>query len=224
MDKGARMWLQRSKVQWAKYGDRNSKYFHARATQRLRHNSIHALKKGDGNWCQSQEEVAEYIVTYYKELFNLANPTNLENTNQFVNTIITEEMNAKLVADFEASEVHDAIKQMAPLKAPGPDANRLKKILPNIITENQSAFTKSRLISDNILVAFEFLHSMQRHTGKDDYMAIKLDISKAYDRVEWVYLEAVMRKMDFDEKWIRLMITCITTVSYSILISGEPKG
>ena len=274
MDKEARMWLQRSKVQWAKYGDRNLKYFHARATQRLRRNSIHALKKGDGTWCQNQEEVTDSIVAYYQELYNSANPTNLENTTQYINTIINEEMNAKLVANFEALEVHDAIKQMAPIKAPGPNgmppifyqsywdllgedvtssvlhflntaslpanlnhtfitlipkvknpefvsefrsislcnvlykifskvlANRLKKILPNIIIENQSAFTKSRLISDNILVAFESLHSMQRHTGKDDYMAIKLDMSKTYDRVEWVYLEAVMRKMGFDEKWI----------------------
>ena len=240
--------------------------------------------------------MAESIVAYYQELFNSANPTNLENTTQYINTIINEEMNAKLVANFEASEVHDAIKQMAPLKAPdsngmplifyqsywdllGEDVtfsvfhflnstslpanfnhtfitlipkvknlefmsefrpislcnvlykifsnvlgNRLKKILPNIITENQSAFTKSRLISNNILMAFESLHSMQRHTGKYDYMAIKLDMSKAYNRVEWVYLEAVMRKMEFDKKWIRLMMTCITVVSYSILINGEPKG
>ena len=56
-------------------------------------------------------------------------------------------------------------------------ANRLKKILPNIITENQSAFTKSCLISNNILIAFESLHSMQKHTGKEGFMAIKLDMS-----------------------------------------------
>ena len=103
-------------------------------------------------------------------------------------------------------------------------ANRLKKILPKIITENQNAFTKSRLISDNILVAFKSLHSMQRHTGKDDYMAIKLDMSKAYDRVERIYLEVVIRRMRFDERWVRVMMTCITTISYSILINGEPKG
>ena len=103
-------------------------------------------------------------------------------------------------------------------------ANRLKKILLNIITENQSAFTKSRLISVNILVAFESLHSMQRHTGKDDYMAIKLDMSKTYDRVEWDYLSSVMEKMGFNKHWIRLMMLCVKIVTYSILVNGESKG
>ena len=73
-------------------------------------------------------------------------------------------------------------------------------------------------------MAFESLHSMQRHTRKDDYMAINFDMSKAYDRVEWVYLEAVMRRMGFDEKWIRLIMICITTVFYSILVNGEPTS
>ena len=64
-------------------------------------------------------------------------------------------------------------------------ANCLKKILPSIITEHQSAFTKERLISNNILVAFETLHSMKNYKGGSyGYMTLKLDISKAYDRVE----------------------------------------
>ena len=103
-------------------------------------------------------------------------------------------------------------------------ANKLKKILPKIITEHQSAFTKSRLISDDILVAFESLHSMQKHIGNDDFMAIKLDMSKAYDRVEWPYLEAMMRKMDFTEQWINLIMLYVSTASYSILVNGEPNG
>ena len=103
--------------------------------------------------------------------------------------------------------------------------NRLKNIFSTIITEHQSAFTKNRLIYDNILVAFESLHSMNNmRSGKSWYMAIKLDMSKAYDRMEWGYLENIMRKMGFNERWIGLIMACVKTVSYSILINGQPQG
>ena len=64
-------------------------------------------------------------------------------------------------------------------------ANRLKLILPQIIIENQSAFLFERLITDNVLIIFELMHYLDhKRDGKDCYMAIKLDMSKAYDRVE----------------------------------------
>ena len=80
-------------------------------------------------------------------------------------------------------------------------ANRLKRVLDAVIDELQSAFVPGRLITDNVLVAFETMHCIdQRKKGKKALMAIKLDMSKAYDKVEWLYLETMMRKMGFHEK------------------------
>ena len=65
----------------------------------------------------------------------------------------------------------------------------------------QSAFVLGRLITNNVLVAFETMHCIdQRKKGKEALMAIKLNMSKAYDRVEWVYLEAMMRKIGFHKR------------------------
>ena len=64
-------------------------------------------------------------------------------------------------------------------------ANRLKKILPNIISDTQSAFMHGRLITDTVIVAFETMHHIsQKKGGKDGEMALKLDMSKPYDRLK----------------------------------------
>ena len=82
-----------------------------------------------------------------------------------------------------------------------------------------------RLISDNILVTFKTLHYMRNHcTGKTGYMALKLDMSKPYDRVEWGYMQQVVMRMGFHDRWIKLMMECITIATYSILINGETHG
>ena len=60
--------------------------------------------------------------------------------------------------------------------------------------------------------------------GSLGYMALKLDMSKTYDRMEWGFLEILMRRMGFCERWIGFIMVGVRTVMYSILISGEPKG
>lgn len=104
-------------------------------------------------------------------------------------------------------------------------ANSLKTLLPLVISENQSAFMKGRLISDNVLISFEVLHYLKRkQQGKTGFMALKLDLSKAYDRMEWEFLEAIMKRMGFCVKWVAMVMECVTSVRYAITHGGEVFG
>lgn len=102
---------------------------------------------------------------------------------------------------------------------------RLKPVLRNIISENQSAFIPGRAISDNVLITHEMLHYLKTsgatvHTS----MAVKTDISKAYDRLEWTFIEAVLERLGFHHTWTHRVMKCITTVSYSFLINNVVAG
>ena len=69
------------------------------------------------------------------------------------------------------------------------------------------------------------MHYLNHKTeGKDGYMSIKLDMSKAFDRVEWGFIQRVMEKLGFHNKWVSLIMQCISTVSYSVIINGETFG
>ncbi|BFG30755.1 hypothetical protein CerSpe_170290 [Prunus speciosa] len=104
-------------------------------------------------------------------------------------------------------------------------ANRLKGLLHHIISPNQSAFVPGRLISDNSIVAFEMAHHLRKHRrGKRGCMAIELDMSKAYDHVEWKFLEEIMLKLGFHAQWVEMMMACVRTGTYSFLINGVPRG
>ena len=101
--------------------------------------------------------------------------------------------------------------------------NCLKMILPYVVSNSQSAFLSGRLITDNVSVAFETLHYLKRKTqGKLGFMALKLDMSKAYDRVEWEFLRRAMLHLGFADRFVSMIMACITSVSFSVLLNGEP--
>ena len=98
-------------------------------------------------------------------------------------------------------------------------------MLPNLVCENQKVFVVERFITDNVLVASETMyHISQKRKGKEREMALKLDMSKAYDRVEWRCLEQIMLKLGFTKRWVALVMQCINTVTYAIRINGVPQG
>lgn len=104
-------------------------------------------------------------------------------------------------------------------------ANRLKGLLNSIICPHQSAFVPGKLILDNSLVAPEighFLHNKRR--GREGVLDLKMDLSKAYDRVEWKFLETMMVQLGFAREWIRVVMASVSSVSYSFLVNGDSKG
>ncbi|XP_074297338.1 uncharacterized protein LOC141628049 [Silene latifolia] len=288
-------WRQRSRALWLKDGDKNTKFFHTRAGERKRKNFIAKLVDDRGVTRCGDAAVASVANAYFQELFATSNPVIPNETLQGIANRVTDDMNANLRRAYDEEEVIDALHQMHPLKAPGPDgmnglfyqtywdsvgsevistvlailrgeisarelnktnivlipkkkapdkirdfrpinlcnvayklvskvlANRLKLFLNDIVSENQSAFTPGRAISDNVLVAFEIFHYMKNSKSTGGYMAIKLDMAKAYDRVEWCFLERVLRTMGFDRAWIARVMDCVSTVSFSVLVNGHPS-
>ncbi|KAK1621216.1 hypothetical protein QYE76_026733 [Lolium multiflorum] len=100
--------------------------------------------------------------------------------------------------------------------------NRMRPILGDIVSINQSAFVPGRLITDNALVAFECIHFIEHNTNTNkDFCAYKLDLSKAYDRVDWDFLKKVMQRMGFSHRWVDWTMACVTSVSYKVKFNGN---
>ncbi|XP_062013785.1 uncharacterized protein LOC133730151 [Rosa rugosa] len=292
-------WRQRSIAVWLRDGDRNSHFFHKKASNRRQKNKIKSLFDINGVWQESTAGIDGVVLDYFQHIFS-SQPQDLEAQNLVLQTIeprVSADMNAILLAPYSLEEVRIALFLMHPSKAPGSDglspfffqkywdlvgqevsnavismlthseippdlnftyvalipkikevvnmshlrpialcnviykiaskviANRLKSFLSDIISPQQSAFVPNRLISDNTLVASELAHYMHRlRRGHEGFLALKLDISKAYDRLEWGFLQRIMLKMGFAEEWVDLIMSCLSTVRYSFLVNGTPRG
>jgi len=104
-------------------------------------------------------------------------------------------------------------------------ANRLKRCLDKCVSEEQSTFVEGRSILDNALIATELIHSMKMKTKAwRGELTLKIDISKAYDRVDWGFLRGVLMRMGLSEKWIQWMMMCVSYVTCSVLMNFDRVG
>jgi hypothetical protein len=246
-------------------GDKNTKYFHAFASERKRRNKIRKIVKEDGS-VVTEEEMRSLIANYYLSLFQTHAGDGVEELLQHVQPRVTQELNQYLLKEYTEEEIKKALDSIGDLKASGSDgmpslfykhywhivgndvtkdivgndvtkevlnflnggtmpenwnetvvvlipkvenperiqdlrpislcnvlykiaskviSNRLKCILPEVISLNQSTFVLGRIITDNVLLAYEMTHFLQtKRGGRDSYAALKLDMRKAYDRLE----------------------------------------
>lgn len=142
MDKEERMWRQRSRTLYLKDGDRNTRFFHCRATQRRHKNLITGIKSQSNIWCTKPNEVSNIFLEYFQQLFTSSNSSIAVSDLDSIPRIVTTEMNETLTASFQAWEVEVALKQMAPLKAPGPDG------MPPLFYQNFWELVKGDVIHD----------------------------------------------------------------------------
>lgn len=94
----------------------------------------------------------------------------------------------------------------------------LQEFLGSIIHPLQGAFVLERLIQDNILIAHEVFHSLKNKGGKEGWIALKLDMKKAYDRLEWDYIIMTLETLGFHPTWVQWIKSCISSVSFSALV------
>lgn len=289
-------WKQRSRADWLAGGNRNTKFFHHKASVRHQNNKIIGIQSDTNGWTTNACEVNDIFLNYYHSLFTTSNPTS-NSINIALSGIqprVTDQMRNMLDMPYNALEFKTTLFRMAPWKAPGPDgfhagffqnnwelvgenttslclkilngdisigalntnflilipkvknprivadfcpislcnviskvvakvmANRLKCHLQELIDHEQSAFVPRRLITDNILMAFECLHTIRRRkNGRTSLMAIKIDMNKAYDRLNESILVLIMYKLGFSQSWIDRVMDLLKSTRFSILVNGK---
>ncbi|XP_071723825.1 uncharacterized protein [Rutidosis leptorrhynchoides] len=204
-------WRQRAKIHWIKDGDHNTRLFHSSVTNRKKKNSIVRLKDGNNNWIS--EEVTAAIVDF---LNGGAIPEDFNSTHI---VLIPKLKNPETLNQFRPISLSNLLYKLAAKVL----ASRLKKILPGIISPFQSAFLSGLLISDNVVLAYELSYTIKSKTGQTGWCAIKTDMSKAFDRVEWSFLRAIMLKLGFSTTWTNWIMRCISSVSFAVIINSLPS-
>ena len=290
------LWKQKSRIQWHKEGEHNTKFFHSSALDYRGANKILDLNNERGDTLQSHQDIAALLTRHFNHIAQepQANRTeSIEVLTQAIPKVITNEHNLALSREISLEEVEEAVRSMPNDKAPGPDgftinfykacwslvkfevwevvedsrrscsilkslnstflalipkveeantpekfrpialcnviykiiskviANRLKPILPGLISEEQSGYVEGKQILDNILLAQEMVHTLQ--TRKIAGMLMQLDLSKAYDKVSWNYLEAILNAFGFNEQWTKWVLALIKSSKFSILVNGSPS-
>ncbi|XP_021734035.1 uncharacterized protein LOC110700740 [Chenopodium quinoa] len=237
-------WYTRSRANEMRDGDKNTAYFHRKASQRKKKNRIDGLFDLSGEWRTDEGQIRSIISEYFGSLFSTDNPTDFATALEGVERVVSDDMNNVMCSVPSSEEIKNALFQMHPNKAPGTDGPDIVTLVKNwwkglvdisdinktcivLIPKcnDPNAFIPRRLITDNAMIVFEIFHSMKRGgEGRDGTVALKLDMSKAYDRVEWSFLKMVMCKMGFSELWIRRVMECISSVSFPFKVNDEIFG
>ncbi|XP_058080615.1 uncharacterized protein LOC131228766 [Magnolia sinica] len=167
----------------------------------------------DGTILSDNSSIKNATVTFFTALMEATPSTPATDILDAIPTTISAEDNRCLILDPSMEEVHTAAMAIPADSAPSPDGflgaffHQLGTILPHIISAEQGAFVKGRSIAENCA----FMQEIFRHIDKKvrgGNILIKLDMEKAYDKLDWEFLKAVLRRFSFCGTWIQLVEKC----------------
>ncbi|XP_056691659.1 uncharacterized protein [Spinacia oleracea] len=171
-----------------------------------------------------------YIAGFFKLHWEKVGQSVCDAVNNFLTTgFLLKEWNHSLLVMIPKCEMPEEVGHLRPISlcntiykcASKCLVLRMKLVLPAIISPSQHAFISGRFMTDNVLLSHELIDKINhRKRGKGYLASVKMDMSKAYDRVYWIFLLKVLRAYGFPNHWIHLIHQCISTVSYKVLING----
>ncbi|XP_030923186.1 uncharacterized protein LOC115950077 [Quercus lobata] len=236
-------WAMKSRILWLIEGDRNTSFYHTAALVRRRRNCILCMKDRMGNWINGDREISEFIREGFDALFTSGltsssltkwNPPFGDSVKKEIHHIFTtkaapEYLNKTLITLIPKSRNPETLNNYRPISLCNTVYKMVTKIivaqfrplLPDLISPLQSAFVPGRQGMDNAIIVQELIHSMVRKKGRVGVMAIKLDLEKAYDRLEWSFIRDTPNLYKFPNQLVSLIMSCVSSSSISILVNGS---
>jgi hypothetical protein len=149
--------------------------------------------------------------------------------NIFSNGIMPQDLNQTLIALIPKKKGPETLSHYRPISLCNTVYKiitkllvlRIKPYLPTLVSPFQTAFVSGRRGSDNLIVAQELVYTLSKKRGKEGFMIVKIDLEKAFDRMEWSFVRRVLIHFGFPPMIIKLILSCISTTSTSLLFNGS---
>ncbi|XP_059315722.1 uncharacterized protein LOC132066425 [Lycium ferocissimum] len=241
-------WKQKFGIKSFVEGEVNSTFFHSIEKGRKMRLNLTSIQDDHGNWISGDDNIAQQAVQFFENQFTKEDTLMDDNVMNHIPKIISEEENTMLLDSPSMDELKDIIFSMSTHSAPGPYGffhfsdlrliilsnfsnkiisklmnQRLTPVMQKIISPYQTSFIKGRSISENIILTQEMVHNINQSLQHGNII-LKLDMAKAYDRVNWDFLCLIMKRMGFSNLWIDRIWRLISNVWYSIDLNGLSLG
>jgi hypothetical protein len=164
-------------------------------------------------WPWAKEDIYKVVKDFYSEAHL---PTEINKT--FI-TLIPKISQPTTPKDFRPISLCDVIYKIVSKSL----ANCLKHHLPSYINQAQSAFVAHRHISYNVIITQEIIHSFNLKSWKNHAFILKIDLAKAFDRLEWHFISNDLCRLGLNDNFINLIYACISSPEFAVLVNDEPS-